>query len=334
MKKRLLITALCLTLAFNTVVSCLFLYQIYKNKISNSDNTIHMSTNWVPNENNPIIGDASTGSLYDPHVIKVNNTFLMYVSIRDNGNIGVVESKDGINWSDIKQVLHCDQESGWEQAVSRCSVVYKDNKYYMYYTGQQNGISRIGLAISDDGYNFKKQNKCIITPEYNWEGNSVMNPFVLFDQDDNTFKMWYSAGETFEPDVVCYAESKDGITFNKNLYNPVFSKGMEWYDSSKVSVGCVIKRDGKYIMFYIGYKNKYEANICCAVSENGKSKWRRHEENPIVVPTKNTWCNDSIYKPSVIFNDMSNELMLYCNGRNGNDEYIGLYTCPIDEFTY
>ena len=36
-----------------------------------------------------------------------------------------------------------------------------------------------------------------------------MNPFVMYE--DGKFKMWYAAGETYEPNVICYAESDDGV---------------------------------------------------------------------------------------------------------------------------
>lgn len=323
---------LILVLIFCVLISCIYLYKQFLRKPIVTDYSA-TNSNWIPYENNPIIGNESTGTLFDPHIIKVEDKFLMYVSTRKDGNIGVTESDDGIEWSEIKTVLLCDKSSGWENIVNRCSVVFKDSKYYMYYTGQQNGISRIGVALSDDGYNFVKEKDCILSPEYKWEGYSVMNPFVTFDNEENVFKMWYSAGETYEPDVICYAESMDGIHFDKYNYNPIFIKGTESYDCAKVSVGHVIKKDEKYVMFYIGYQNVNKAYVCYATSTDGKTNWTRSKHNPIIVPVKGTYANDAVYKPTIVFNENTNQWMLYCNGRDANKEYIGLYRISAEKFT-
>jgi len=52
-------------------------------------------------------------------------------------------------------------------------------------------------------------------PEFDFEKKWVMNPHVIYDKDEKIFKMWYEAGETYEPDVIYYAISKDGINWIK-----------------------------------------------------------------------------------------------------------------------
>ena len=327
MKNRIkysIISTCILLLIFSFSTSCIYLYREFGNRFFPFEYPSGNSE-WMPYKDNPIIGNDETGSVFDPHIIKVDDHYLMYVSTRIDGNIGVTESTDGINWTPIQTVLTHDNNSGWEESINRCSVCIKDNKYYMYYTGQQNGISRIGVALSDDGYHFTKEKQFILAPEYNWEGQSVMNPFVTFDKENKIFKMWYSAGETFEPDVVCYAESMDGISFDKYKCNPIFSKGDSWYDCAKVSVGHVLLIDKQYYMFYIGYKSETEASVCIAVSKDGKTNWNRIDNNPIIVPVKGTWNQSAIYKPTVIFNERTKRFLLYCNGRNNYEEYIGLY---------
>ena len=49
--------------------------------------------------------------------------------------------------------------SSWEADMNRPVVVYKDGLYHMWYTGQNDGKSWIGYAISKDGYNFERQSK-------------------------------------------------------------------------------------------------------------------------------------------------------------------------------
>ena len=85
------------------------------------------------------------------------------------------------------------------------------------------GISKIGLAMSENGNNFIKYEKNpVLIPEYEYEKYSVMNPHIIYDNKEKIFKMWYSAGETIEPDVICYATSKNGKNWIKYTNNPIF----------------------------------------------------------------------------------------------------------------
>ena len=129
------------------------------------------------------------------------------------------------------------------------------------------------MAFSDDGYNFVKyNNNPVLEPEFDFEKQSVMNPHVIYDKEENLFKMWYSADETYEPDVICYATSKDGITWKKYEKNPIFTPNpkklsLDWFNIG----GCDVHKisNQKYLMFYIGYSDINTARIFVAKSKNG-----------------------------------------------------------------
>ena len=236
------------------------------------------------------------------------------------------DSKDGIHWSKPASVLEADEASGWEDRVNRACYWVKDGVWYLWYTGMTANEAKIGLAISKDGYHFERyQHNPIIVPTESHEQGAVMNPCVLWDDADSEFKMWYSAGEKFEPDVLCLATSKDGINWEKHGQNPVFTHGVDKYDQCKVG-GCdVIKVNGRYLQFYIGYENIDNARICVAESNDGID-WKRIKQNPILSPTKGAWDSDAVYKPSVCLDAAENKAYLWYNGRKGHDEYIGLAT--------
>lgn len=46
-----------------------------------------------------------------------------------------------------------------------------------------------------------------------------MNPYVSYDENEKIFKMWYTAGEKYEPDVLCNATSINGVNWNKYQNN-------------------------------------------------------------------------------------------------------------------
>lgn len=292
-----------------------------------TDNMYELATGWkrYRKDGKPIIGDETTGSLFDPNVIKdYDGLYRMYVSWRNKGAIAVCTSEDGINWSDLQIVLEQKPSSGWENEVNRATVIMKDNQYYMWYTGQSKKISRIGYAVSKDGYTWERNDNPVLVPEYDFEGMSVMNPYVMYDE--GIYKMYYASGETYEPDVIAYATSEDGIHWNKYNQNPIFAKSNNKRDLDNFKIGgCeVMKNDnGEYTMFYIGYTDIDTARIFVASSKDGIN-WTRYRK-PIVSPSRWKFDSEATYKPSVIYDNANNRYLLYYNGRKGANEYIGLY---------
>lgn len=272
----------------------------------------------------PVLGNKQDGIFYDPFVRWLDDRFVMYVSNRTNNCIVRCESFDGITWSKPIPVLHGTGNHDWRERVNRASVVYKDGIWYMWYTGMSASESKIGMAFSEDGINFNSDNnEPILIPEMDFEKKSVMNPCVIWDEEDKIFKMWYAAGEKFEPDVLCYATSKDGKKWDKYENNPVFTHGNHIYDQAKVG-GCdIIKTNGGYIQFYIGYENIDNARICAAFSKDGIN-WERYRNNPILCATKSGWDADAVYKPTVCYHEKEQMWYLWYNGRKAHDEYIGL----------
>ena len=274
---------------------------------------------------NPVFGGDTVGIAFDAYVWRDNDRYRMDFSWRDRKSCAVAFSDDGITWSDPVVTLPNDPSSGWEDHVNRNCVLKIGDTYQMWYTGQARDHSFIGYAESTDGVHFSRPfREPIMIPEYPWENASVMNPCVLFE--NGLYRMWYSAGETYEPNVNAYAESKDGIVWKKSRINPVFAREKKnAYECERVG-GCQVIRtdDMGYLMFYIGYRDIDTACVCVARSENGITCWERSPMNPLVVPSPDAWDADSCYKPTALWNDAENKWMLWYNGRNGRIERIGL----------
>ena len=287
----------------------------------------HINEDLIKYDLNPILGNSNIGTVFDPFVIYHNNLYKMYVSWRPKEAIALSTSNDGLNWSDLKIVLNKGKLKSWETIVNRACVLIFNNKFYMWYTGQHNGKSEIGFAISDNGEKFTKyKNNPILKPEYRFEKQSVMNPHVIYDKEEKIFKMWFAAGETYEPDVLCYAISKDGINWIKYKDNPIFlpSRNIFSLDSFKIGACDMHKiTDTKYLMFYIGYSDINTARIFFAESKNGINNWKR-SNNPIITPTKNRFDNNACYKPSALYDNINKRWMIWYNGRRKNEEFIGV----------
>lgn len=273
-------------------------------------------------ENNPLF-PYDLGTCFDAYVWVDNGRYRMDFSWRPQKSVAVSFSDDGINWTHPEITLPPNLDSGWEDDINRNCVIKDGDVYKMWYTGQANGKSAMGYAESDDGIHFERKTpKPIIFPEHSWENLSVMNPCVL--KEDGKYRMWYAAGETYEPNVIAYAESSDGIKWVKRE-EPIYKcDETKEYEKDRVG-GCqVIKTEEGYLMFYIGYSDIHSAKICLARSEDGITNWERSKLNPIVAPTEDGWDAHSCYKPTVVFDEKTDEWKLWYNGRKWDDENIGL----------
>ena len=282
---------------------------------------------------NPIYGDPeNTGTLFDVLVTQQTDERLrMDLSWRRNDTTAVAFSTDGLHWTPPQTTLSPNPASGWENAINRNCVLKIGDVWRMWYTGQANGHSYIGVAESEDGLHFHRiVSEPVLSPELPWEGESVMNPCVLFE--NGTYRMWYSAGETYEPNVLAYAESDDGVHFVRSPLNPILTNAPEnEYEQERIG-GCQVipHKELGYLVFYIGYRDIHTACICCAASRDGVTDFRRCRLNPLVSPTPGAWDNDSCYKPSALYDPARDEWRIWYNGRANSAEYIGLATMAGD----
>lgn len=113
----------------------------------------------------------------------------------------------------------------WEaKDVFNPAAVMKDGKFYMIYraedtVGKHSGTSRLGLAISDDGFTFKKMPEPVFYPDhddmkiYEWEGG-VEDPRIV-ESEDGKYIMTYTSydGKTAR---LCLASSDDLMTWQKH----------------------------------------------------------------------------------------------------------------------
>jgi predicted GH43/DUF377 family glycosyl hydrolase len=279
---------------------------------------------WKKYSGNPVMG-GQYGTCFDISVLKEGDTYRMWVSWRPKQSIALVESKDGLHWSEPPRiVLGPRKETGWEDDINRPVVIKRDDGYHMWYTGQSEGHSQIGYATSADGVVWKRMSeKPVLSPDQPWEKVALMCPDVIWDANAKIFRMWYSGGEQSEPDAIGYATSSDGLTWAKRADNPIFKSnpGAIW-EQDKVTACQVIQEDGWYLMFYIGFRDEDHAQIGLARSKDGISNWERNPANPIIHPDPGAWDHDACYKPYAIFDGQ--KWLLWYNGRHGGLEQIGV----------
>lgn len=260
------------------------------------------------------------GTLFDPDVFYENDTFYLYVSARGESSIVRYESQDGGHWTNKQTIIALDSESEGT-IINRATVLKKDSLYYIYYSTQKDGKSYINVATGSDGVHFEKyKNNPIISPEEVFEGESTMNADVIHDK--GIFRMWYATGETYEPNTISYAESKDGFVWKKQ-HTPIKQKNPDiFYASDRVGGPEILKLDGKYYLFYIGYSDIDTGYIMLSSSTDGESNFKDYEY-PLVASSAAGFDKSSVYKPTVHYDEESDRLYLWYNGRNQSLETIG-----------
>ncbi len=285
---------------------------------------------WVKYKNNPVVfGD--NGTVNDPYVLKEGDTYRMWHTWWNDDptvSLSLIESKDGINWTKPKTILAPNPKTDWEHRVDRARLVKRGDTYHMWYTGHRkkskDGYS-IGYATSKDGWNWRRMSdRPVLEATLPWEKPTLMCPSVVWDEKANQYQMWYCAGDSYEPDVIGYATSPDGINWTKPFSKPVFTAdpNNEW-EQSKVGGGYVTRHGDWYLMFYIGFRDRDHAAIGLARSKDGIN-WQRHPQNPIICPTKGGFDSRACYTSCVAFDGQ--KWLLWYNGANGWPEEIGLVT--------
>ena len=196
------------------------------------------------------------------------------------------------------------REVQWEQRnVLNPSAVVKDDKVYLFYRAQNNdGTSRIGLAISSDGLHFEKSPEPVFYPDndimkgYEWSihknaDNSTpedCNPCFdgvedprIVESEDGTYIMTYTSynGKTAR---LSLASSKDLRTWTKHGLVMKTDKYKDTWSKSGAIVSKLIgnkvvatKINGKYWM-YFGDTNLFMASsddlIYWEVAENEENQ--------------------------------------------------------------
>lgn len=268
----------------------------------------------------------------DAFVMKEGSLYKMWFSWSDPRLIAYCESNDGLTWEYPTAVLPAVIGSVWEgHEVCRPCVLYKDGKYHMWYTGKMyptettQAASYIGYAVSDDGLTWHRNSTPVLKPESPWEGRGVTYSHVLWDEKEQLFKMWYSAGEIQESNAIGYATSKDGIHWQKYGQNPILSRCNDHYfEAAAVSGSFVIRQDDFYYLFYMGVDEDGIACLGLARSKNGITGWIRHPSNPLYAGTDGSWDWLGVRGPSVLPD--GSQIKIWYTGLDRGIRNIGLLT--------
>lgn len=207
-----------------------------------------------------------------PKVVPVTDTHwhMYYVGYHPSASVGgamvhqvgLAESDDaGLTWRTQAQPIIPRGEPGDDDGFSTSSacVVRVGGQWYMWYTAiaQVPYLASIGLAMSDDGHVWQKRASPVLrfNPYLPAEAFVLARPHVLYEQ--GVFRMWYSTkgfgdGTNLGEYRICYAESVDGIHWERFADNPVVQPAAEGWDHTMVEYAEVLRDGDEHHMWYCG----------------------------------------------------------------------------------
>jgi len=249
-------------------------------------------TVWHKYESNPILvpnqeWEAAFGVI-GPRLLKVGNVYKMwYTGLGSRRQIGLATSLDGIHWTKLSNpVLSFGKPGDFDsEHVTYGKVLHHNNQYWMWYSGYNGTIWQIGLATSSDGVIWTKYaNNPVLTVgrSNEWDAQGVIAPAIIFD--GRIFKMWYNGNGTPFIQAGGYAESADGIHWQKHQRNPIFTPIPSIWESRTIGLNAVIFENGEYHLWY-GAGGDATNALGYATSKDGIN-WTRYQSNPIMTPGK------------------------------------------------
>lgn len=141
---------------------------------------------------------------------------------------------------------------------STCSILIQDGIWKMWYvstvkwTTDANGLHYVCVirsATSRDGIQWMTQPHLCLEPAAEDE-YAVGRPSVIYEE--NTYKMWYSIRSFTKFYTIGYAESDDGIHWERKDHLSGIEKSASGWDSEMICYPYVVNVQGKRLLFYNG----------------------------------------------------------------------------------
>ncbi len=213
------------------------------------------------------LGHFDCDGIYGTSIIKKNNKLILYYAGWNAGlrglfysSIGIAESIDlGKTFTRFKKspVLSRDDIDPW--AVMAPFVIKDNDHWKMYYTSgiklyKDNGILKslydIKIALSKDGYNWKKTKKVAINLVNDMTNIARANVIKL----ENKYVVWFPyVTKTTNQYRIGYGESADGVKFENFRYDQDLKVSDDnGWDSEAVTYPYVFMHKNKQYMLYNG----------------------------------------------------------------------------------
>jgi len=226
----------------------------------------NLATGWSEYEDNPVMTEGADNSwnvdgIGCSAVIVDGDTLRMWYAGLDQHNfdaIGYATSTDGVNWTEYEDNPVLERSGEWDSwGIYAPYVIKNGDTFEMWYSGvtiNSPWAHQIGYASSEDGINWTVSEENPILepgPGYSWDGARVGSPVVLHTNDQ--YLMWFTGSNPNLGLHIGFANSDDGISWQKDPDNPILANGeYNQWDSRKAVPSAVFQDDTTWQMCYIG----------------------------------------------------------------------------------
>lgn len=301
-------------------------------------------------------GDYFTGSNWnDPNVLKVGNQYIMYASSGDflSGDVAIYR----FTTSDLSSAWQLSPTTpvfiksagatDWDRkSVETPSVVYFQNKYYLFYTGYSSFTDvttyKIGYATSTDGITWTRVPNVYLEPtDPTGPPNLQFNQYTVAEPGavvfNNKIYLYFTAvganaNVQTTLQTIGLVTSSDGINWStpQQVLLPdqvLYPRADHWIGYSTPH-GAVI--NGKMHLFFDVANDSSgtwtQVRLHHAVSDDGASNWTQ-DASATLDTSRFSWASREVRAPAVFFE--GNSLHYWFAGDQGTVLSIGKGICNL-----
>lgn len=230
------------------------------------------------------------------------------------------------NVTEKPRMYHSDTSYGRPFAKDPDVVRFK-GKYLMYYSinRRKKGFA-IGIAESEDLESWKKVGE--ILPNAGYERRGLAAPAAIVK--DHKVHLFYQTYGNGRNDAICHAVSSDGIHFNRNPTNPIFSPTGEWNCGRAIDAE-VIEHKGRWLLYCATRDPSMKTQMLVVTaapkdSDFGRNSWVRICDASVLKPEL-PWEKRCIEAPALCKHN-GRLFMFYAGAYNNQPQQIG---CAVSE---
>jgi predicted GH43/DUF377 family glycosyl hydrolase len=184
---------------------------------------------------------------------------------------GLATSSDGVLWQKQGRILSPQPET-WEGSyiAANGSALLQQKIFLYWYQAGPRETPKIGLAISDDGKQWRKRPAPVLEtgPRGSWDERGVADPYVLRIAD--SYYMYYLGQDRARRQRIGVARSTGGVRWEKLRVNPVLELGADGaFDEDGLGEPAVWQSHGAYWMLYTGRDRTENRRLGLARSSDG-----------------------------------------------------------------
>lgn len=212
------------------------------------------------------------------------------------------------------------------------AVVKLGDKYFLYHTIPPYGDGRtpdpwgIGIAVSSDMVQWSVVGSIPIEQECEKNGIAAPGAILL----DGTVHLFYQTYGNMKTDAICHAVSKDGINFEKDKTNPVYSPKPTWCCGRAIDADVCVFQNRLFMYFATRDHAMKIQKIGVATadlsSDFSRSTWS-HACSAAILSPELLWEKACIEAPATIVND-NRIFMFYGGAYNCEPQQIG---CAVSD---